>query len=194
MTLRITFHQMFCKDDTTGLGADEIYLLAVPRLLRNQNGTVEMLDRPGARSEVKRDVKTKTRYQPKLVSGKSSFEVQLDPTSKSMVLVLFLFEEDNSAHYKALRESPSLAAAPIEETEWGKIKDFIPSDVSSWKGWLKSAYKLIVRTVGAIAKDDLIGKRVITIDPEKPATLGFRQFRFEGNGGEYHLTLQIETV
>jgi hypothetical protein len=191
--IRVTFNQVFCKDDTSGFGADEIYFLAVPRLLREKDGHPEMRDLPGVLSEVREKVKTKSRYQPKLLSGKSSFEFDLED-AKSALIALYLYELDDGAHYKSLRESPILSNAPIAKTAWGKIADYIPKDTKDWFAWLKSGYKLVSRAVSAIAKDDLIGKYPITISPQDDATFGFRQFRFKGNGGEYDLTLHVERI
>jgi hypothetical protein len=53
-------------------------------------------------------------------------------------------------------------------------------------------YKVITKAVGELAKDDLIGRQAIAVDPSVDATLGYRQYRFRGNGGEYDLTLNIE--
>lgn len=192
-TIRVTFNQVLCKDDTTGFGADEVYFLAVPRLLREKDGHTEIRDLPGALSDIRTNVKKKTRWQPKLVSGKPSLEFDLED-AKSALLALFLYEMDDGKHYKSLQENPLFGNAPIPKTSWGKIKDYIPADTKDWFGWLKSGYKLISRAVSAIAKDDLIGKYPITISPQDDATFGFRQFRFKGNGGEYDLTLHVEKV
>jgi hypothetical protein len=105
--------------------------LVVPCLLRKQGDKVEKCELPGALSTVQKNVAKKSRYQPKLLSGGSSFEVQVNEGVKSVILALFLYEEDNGKHYRALLEHPMLAGADVTRAQWVAVNDYIPADVTN---------------------------------------------------------------
>lgn len=99
-----------------------------------------------------------------------------------------LYERDNGQIYEDLK----IATAPIDYPKpWTDIK--LP-DSTSWQAWAKAVFKFLVKLLRQIPRDDEIGRRDISINPNEPYTLGTRSFALKGFGAKYTVTLDVRAV
>ena len=189
--LRVEFLKIHCKEATSGPGADEIYFAAFPTLLRKKDdGSVERRVLKGALSNIQTDVREGTVYTPTLTSGTSGVDIDTED-AQTVALALWMYEEDDGAHYKKLRLDPAVGNASVPRSDWGKIEDYIPEDPSSWLSWAKAAYKLLKKLLGNWLTDDLIGTRLVEVRVALPSQGDYRELTFKGDGGEYKFSLRV---
>lgn len=190
----ITFNQVMCKDDTTGLGADEIYFAFFPSLIKKSGQHPEQRDLGGILSKRHDNVKTGRKYVPKLLNETQSAVIDVEDASR-IVLLGVMYELDDGKHYERLKAKPELANAGLPRTDWKSLLKLIPTeDLSNVNAWTKVVGKALSLLVKSISEDDIIAKYPIAFDCADQTAYGFRELTFKGNGGEYKLNLTIEEL
>jgi hypothetical protein len=183
MKLRVSIPQIVCNRTTIETSPDEIYFAYfVAQGKRDDSSTRSQLVARRI-SEVWRNVRRNDRWTPVEAS-----EIEVDDDAAVLGIVFGLYEKDDGK----IRAELEHATAPIDSPEPWKTLDLPAS--TDWTAWAKAVFKFVLAIIRQIPRDDEIGRREISINPNDAFALSTRTFDLKGFGGKYTVTLLVERV
>lgn len=194
MKIKITIPQIRARKVThPRTDADEIYLAYFVSLAKPG----KELDKTDVRkyvvkkvSPVKNRVKNGRKWQPEDLEA-----IVETGSAETLYLTFALYECDDGQIYKKLVEQSDVLVNP-EDFDWSTIT--VPEDLTSWLGWVKCVWKLMVNAYNYFKQDDLLGQKSIAIpmvnNPNDREWTGLREYRIKKFGGDYRVALRMEPI
>lgn len=191
MKIKISIPQIRCRQIThPRTNADEVYLGYFVTLMRPTEDGPEVRKYISKKvSDVKYHVWKNKKWEPENMTTIIETE-----DAKAFYITMGLYEKDNGAIYKKLKETSDVLIRP-EEYDWSKIE--IPEDLTSWMGWFKAVWKLVSYSFNYFMEDDLMGIKSLAVPDlddleEREKWTGSRELKFKHWGGDYRVTVNID--
>jgi len=194
MKLKISIPQIFAKKIThPRTNDDEIYVAYFLTLAKKEAKTNDVFIKKYATkkiSKIKKHIINNSRWAPE------DTETIIDTgDAEALFVTMALYECDDSVIYKKL-VSASENVIDSEDFDWSYIE--LPANLTNWFSWIKSVWKLVVGLFNYLKQDDLLGEFSIVLPLTKEAVDsgygGLREIKFKQFGGDYRVTLDIETL